>query len=74
VRVTFALAFDNRAAAEQAAAELGERGFEIAALEPVTAVFEVADAEQLADLRDAVRAIADEHGGEFLGSGSFAAL
>lgn len=69
--MTFALAFDNRAAAEQAAAELGERGFEIAALEPVTAVFE---AEQLADLRDAVRAIADEHGGEFLGSGSFAAL
>lgn len=71
MRITFALAFDDRAAAGEAAERIEDWGFELEATEPLTATFDVRDAEQLADLRDALAGLAHELGGSFLGSGSF---
>jgi hypothetical protein len=72
MRITFALGFDERAAAGEAAEQLEAWGFEVEALEPLTASLDVRDAEQLADLRDALTELAVGLGGEFLGNGSFA--
>jgi len=74
MRITFALAFDERGAADEAAEQLAEWGFEVEALEPLTASLDVRDAEELADLRDALTELAVRLGGEFLGNGSFARL
>jgi hypothetical protein len=71
MRLTFALAFDDRAAAGEAAEQLEAWGFEVEALEPLTAALDVRDADELADLRDALADLADRLGGAFLGSGSF---
>jgi hypothetical protein len=60
--------------AAAAAVELRGRGFEVDESEPLTATFDVRDADELADLRDHVAEVARRRGGEFLGSGGFARL
>ncbi len=74
MRIAFALSFDDPAAAREAADTLEERGFDVKAGDPLTATTDVRDADELNDLRDELRTLAGELGGEFLGNGSFVLL